>query len=143
MPFRFLDHTGDTAVEISGRNGSDLFREAASALRAIYVDCEEGEPVVGRFDRSLQLEAEDGECLLVDFLNELIYLFDTERFLSADVEVLDLCVEAPAHLEARLRGETFDPGRHVSLTEVKAATFHGVEVIKTADGFRATVVFDL
>ncbi len=143
MSFKFLDHTGDTAVEVRAADARELFCESARALAAIYVDAERGAAVERALERRVSLEAEDAESLLIDFLNELIYLFDADGFLCTSVEVLELRLERSSRLEARLEGEVFDPARHRSLTEVKAATFHGVAVEKTAVGWCATVVFDL
>lgn len=143
MSIRFLDHTGDTAVEVCGADAPELFREAGRALTELYVDVEQGAPVEVRAARELRLEAEDGESLLIDFLNELIYLFDTEGFLCAGLKVAKLSLEPPAVLEARVEGESFDPERHCSLTEVKAATFHGAEIRSAGAGLCVAVVFDL
>jgi SHS2 domain-containing protein len=143
MPYRFLDHTADVAVEVWGADEGELFREAGRALTAIYVDAEGGAAVERSVERDLRLEADDGESLLIGFLNELIYLFDTEKFLCASASVAEVTTGSPARLRARLAGETFDPRRHLFLTEVKAATFHGVEIREREDGVCATVVFDL
>jgi SHS2 domain-containing protein len=142
VPFEFLDHTGDTAVQLSAADERQLFREAARALTAIIVDTEQGS-VEERESRPLELDAEDGESLLVDFLNELIFLFDRDGFLCAGVAVEDVVLEAPARLKAVLRGERYDSGRHRFLTEVKAATFHGVGLERGPAGLRTMLVFDL
>lgn len=143
MPFEFIDHTGDTAVELSARSEAELVGEAARALAAILVDTERGRAPRPLERLAVEIEAEDGETLLVDLLNELIFRFDTARFLASDVEVMDLSLGRPARLRGLLLGETFDPGRHVFQTEVKAATFHGVEIRRGEDGLGTTVVFDL
>ena len=142
MPYRFIDHTGDTAVEVTASDESEFFQDAARALAAIIIDVDHAPPD-GKAEQRLDLDAEDGEALLVDFLNELIFLFDSRRFLPWTLAVEELAVEAPARLRATVRGDTFDPDRHVFLTEVKAATFHDVEIRQTKDGWETTIVFDL
>jgi SHS2 domain-containing protein len=143
LPFRFLEHTADTALELTASSDAELIAEAARGLAAVYVDAAAGAAVESRMRRELSLEAEDGESLLVDFLNELIFLFDAEGFLCAGVEVRSVDLGPPARLDAILTGETFDPARHVSLTEVKAATFHGVEIERRDGQLRTVVVLDL
>ena len=143
MSFEFLDHTADTQVRIKGADAEELFREATRALLAVFVACPEGSSVLPGASRRVKLEAENGEALLVDFLNELIFLFDTQQFLSADFEVSALKLEAPSSLEGALKGEVYDPARHVVKTEIKAATFHGMEIKRTESGLEAEVVFDL
>ena len=142
MPFRFLDHTGDTAIGLTAESDEELFRDAARALSSIIIDTERAPPET-RQKIDLELEAEDDESLLIDFLNELIFLFDSKRFLPGDLDVERLEVGAPARIRATVWGETFDPDRHVFLTEVKAATFHNVEISRTPGKISTTVVFDL
>jgi SHS2 domain-containing protein len=141
LPFEFIDHTADTAVAITAPDEAGLFQEAARALRALYVEERASDPEA--LAKDLQLEAADGESLLVGFLEELIYLFDAEGFLCREVEVRGVSLEAPAFLDARVTGERFDPARHTALTEVKAATYHGLRIERSAEGLRAVVVFDL
>lgn len=143
MSFEFLDHTADTAVRIRAPDESGLFREAARALTAIILDQAASGPVLDGESVPVRLEAEDGESLMVDFLNELIFLFDTRRFLAADLVTARVSLGPPARLEAVVKGETFDPARHAARTEVKAATFHEIEVRRTEGGLEVDVVFDL
>ena len=143
MSCEFLDHTGDTAVRITAPDAASLFREAVRATLAIYVGPEALESVGSRDEISVRLEAEDGEALLVDFLNELIFLFDTRRFLAASARVEDIDLGSPARLRTVLLGETMDPVRHDLRTEIKAATFHGLTIRVIDAGLSVDVVFDL
>ena len=140
--FEFIDHTADVAVRLRSTDEAELFRDAARALLAIILD-PASEPVGASDAVPLTLESEDGEALLVDFLNEIIFLFDTRRFLAGEVDVKSIALGRPARIEAVLRGETYDPARHAAKTEVKAATFHGMTIARTPAGFEADVVFDL
>ncbi|MBI4601229.1 MAG: archease [Planctomycetes bacterium] len=141
--FEFLDHTADVAVRLRSRDEAGLFRDAMRALLAIVLDEERSAPVEPREAREVRLEAEDAESLLVDYLNELIFLFDTARFLARDLEASRIELGRPARLDGRLLGERFDPARHLAKTEVKATTFHGMEVRRGPEGLEAEVVFDL
>ena len=143
VTYEFLDHTGDVAVQIMAADGKELFRDAASALLDILVDQQEGAPVEDVRSLPVKLESEDAESLLIDFLNELIFLFDSQRYLCAKIDWKELSLEDPAQLEGVLRGEILDEARHLPLTEVKAATFHAVEIRKTSRGLGTQVVFDL
>src|SRR5690606_23363476 len=120
-----------------------LFRDAAHALLDLYLDLDEGEPTLEREREPIDLQAEDGEALLIDFLNELIFRFDTRGLLCAAIEIDSIRLDAPARLAGTLVGDRFDPSRHVSRTEVKAATFHDMTIERSPEGLRATVVFDL
>jgi SHS2 domain-containing protein len=143
MSFRFLDHTGDTAVEISAASEGELLREAARALREVYIDPQRSRDSGVVELVPLAFEAEDIESLLIDVLNELIFLFDSRRLLPRDLEIEILELGPPLFLRARLAAEPFDPACHAFLTEVKAATFHAMRVERTEAGVSTTVVFDL
>jgi protein archease len=142
VAFEYLDHTADTAVRVLALDGPDLFREATRALLSILLD-EASAPVADLEPIAIRLEAEDPEALLIDYLNELIFLFDTKRFLPSRLEVRGLRLEKPALLEGMVMGETYDPARHRAKTEIKAATFHGLEIRTIGGMLEAEVVFDL
>jgi SHS2 domain-containing protein len=141
VSFESLDHTADTAVRLRSRDPGELFADATRALMSIYLgpDAE----VASREALPVRLEAESPEALLIDYLNELIFLFDTRRFLAAEIAPERLTLGSPSVLEGRILGEPFDPGRHEAKTEIKAATFHGLEIRRTDSGLEADVVFDL
>lgn len=157
MSFEYLDHTADIAVRLRGRDLEGLLGAATSALRDIIVE-ETGPPTGGRMEAvpprgesslpprevvPLGLEAEDPESLLVDYLNELVFLFDARRLLPSELVVRALPRGPPCRLEADLEVERFDPARHSVKTEVKAATFHGIAVREDSEGLVVDVVFDL
>ena len=141
--FEFLDHTADVAIRLTSRDEEELFCDAACAVLAILLDLKASEPLQPRSSVPLRLEAEDPESLLVDFLNELIFLFDTRGFLARDVQVTSVHLHSPAHLHGQLQGDTFDSAKHHAKTEIKAATFHGLELHRTRGRLEAEVVFDL
>jgi SHS2 domain-containing protein len=93
----------------------------------------------------------------VDWLNELLFLFETERLLVARAAVsLDapaaVSLDAPAavsldrravSLRAGVHGERHDPARHGLKVLVKAVTYHGLAIERAAEGYVATVIFDI
>ena len=136
-PYRQLPHTADLAWRLWGKDLPELFENAGRALSATLTD---RRYLRRRATREVRLTAIDREALLVDWLNHLLYLFDVDGFLGRDFQVESLTQE---RLEARVTGESFDPARHPSLTEVKAATFHQLSIVPVKDGWQATVVLDL
>jgi SHS2 domain-containing protein len=132
-----LSHTADAAWRIRGASLPDIFANAAAALTATLTDRRYVRP---RETREVAIEAPDREALLVDWLNRLLYLFDTEGFLARDV-IIEFLSEQ--RLNARVRGEIYDPDRHVQKTAVKAATYHHLEIIPANGGWQATVILDL
>jgi SHS2 domain-containing protein len=140
---RSLDHTADAGVEIDAPSREALFAEAAIALADTLT------PIVGvggTVERVLELEAADDELLLVDFLNEILFLFETEGLVFAGAAVrLEGGGEAssPVRLRATLRGEEYDEAKHPLRSLIKAVTYHGLSVRRQGERFAGRVLFDL
>ena len=91
--------------------------------------------------RDIELVASDEESLLVEWLNGLIYLFDTENILF---KRFDVTVLNDRRLKGRGYGEKVDNSRHQLKTGVKAATYHMLSVDKDKDsGYRVQVILDI
>lgn len=141
MTVRFLDHTADVGAEITAASLEELFAEAATALLETIVDPGTVRPSL---HRSFELAAPDLETLLVDWLGELVYVFEVDRQLFADAEVTVNEGEAGPRLAAVARGEPYDPDRHPVRVLVKAVTHHALEVACRPDGtWFARVIFDI
>jgi SHS2 domain-containing protein len=76
---------------------------------------------------------------MVEWLNELIYRFDTEHFVAGRCDITEL---TSTRLTARLHGEKVDPARHQLKTGVKAATYHSLKIWQNGL-FKARVIFDI
>ena len=89
---------------------------------------------------TLSVSATDLEDLLVRWLSELLYLYDTQRLLCCACTFATL---EPTHLVATVAGEPLDPERHPIDTEIKAVTYHQIAVEQVAGRWQARVIFDL
>jgi SHS2 domain-containing protein len=85
----------------------------------------DSDTVAAQCSRQVSLTAHDQESLVVDWLNELLYLYEATGFLLKECRV---ALPGPGRLEAQCRGELLDPARHHIQTVIKAATYHGLEV---------------
>ena len=132
-----IDHTGDLGMLVFGGNLHELFAHAAWGLFDLMTDAERIEP---RTSRDLAVEAMDLEDLMVRWLGELLYAYDTDRFLTVNAAFHTL---KPTRLQATLRGETFDAARHPIDTEFKAVTYHQIAVERLGTGWQARVIFDI
>jgi SHS2 domain-containing protein len=146
MPFAFFDHTGDIGVRLTGRTLDDLFESASAAFTETITDPARIEP---RQQVPVALESSAVDLLLVEWLSEMLYRFDAGQFLVGAVQVHvgssvggNRSTAVPT-LQATLLGEPFDGGRHGIKVLVKAITYHALEVHQDADGWHATVVFDI
>lgn len=141
MSITFLDHTADVAFEVAAPSLDDVFAEAARALLETVTD---PGTVRASLHRSFELAAPDLETLLVDWLGELIYVFEVDRQLFADAAVTVTEADGAPRLEAVARGEPYAPDRHPIRVQVKAVTYHRLEVACRPDGtWTARVVFDI
>jgi len=144
MAFEFFDHTADVGVRVTAGSPGELIAEAVRAFYAILL--EEGcrDRIEKREERAVDLSAPDGEAVVVDLLNELIYRFDSEHLLLPGIVVEELRLEAAGgRIRGRLSGERFDPERHSLSTEIKAATYHGLELKRSGQEISMEVIFDL
>ena len=135
--FEFVDHTGDLGVRVFGESLPELFQQAAEALTFIITD---PETIRIKESRKFLLKAETDEELLITWLNEFVYLFDTEGVLFKIFEVLSI---HDHHLEALAQGEIYMEGRHPIKTAVKAATYHQLKIENHQGVWTAQVIFDL
>lgn len=116
-----------------------LFTHAGAALMSVITDRRR---VRGREERSLAVEAPDLEGLMVQWLQELIYLFETRGLLFRDFQA-EIFHKHKARLEGLGRGEPYDPSRHPIKTLVKGVTYHQLEIRREARGWRARIILDL
>jgi protein archease len=135
--YRFIDHTADFRLEIFGVDETDLFVQAAKALTDLITD-PDALPATCR--RTLTVSGDDWSDLMVNWLRELLYLWNGEEQLICDVALQTL---EPTHLEATVTTDAFCAGRHSIRNEIKAVTYHRIAVGPYKTGWRARVVFDI
>jgi len=134
--FEIVDHTADVGIIAYGADISQAFANAARALFSLITELDDVEEIL---HRDIELTAPDQESLLVEWLNELICLFDVENILFKRFDITKL---NNTQLKARSYGEKVDSSKHKLKTGVKAATYHMLKVEK-GDGCRVQVLFDI
>lgn len=132
-----LSHTGDLGMLVYGRNLHELFAHAAWAMFDLMGDAT---TICPQQIVQIQVSATDREDLLVQWLSELLYLYDTQRLLCCTCTFTTL---EPTALTATVAGEPLDPARHPIDTEIKAVTYHQIAVEPIGDGWQARVIFDV
>jgi SHS2 domain-containing protein len=140
MPYQFLDHTADVAVRVTAASLDRLFEEAAAALTATVVEAS-GVRAERRVEVTLEASAPD--LLLVDWLTELVYRFDTDGWLTARAAARVGRTGDAWRLEAACAGEPLDETRHRVKALVKGVTYHQLAIRETAEGVETVVVFDV
>jgi SHS2 domain-containing protein len=120
-----------------GQDLPELFAHAAWAMFDLMSDATTIRP---QHSVTIDVSATDLENLLVRWLSELLYLYDTQRLLCSAFTLVAL---EPTHLTATVAGEILDPDRHPIDTEIKAVTYHQIAVEQVAGRWQARVIFDL
>jgi len=134
--FEIVNHTADVGIIAYGADMSQAFANAARALFSLITDLDDVEEVV---HRDVELTSTDEESLLVEWLNELIYQFDTEGIIFKRFDIIKL---NSTRLKARGYGEKVDKSKHKIKIGVKAATYHMLKVDK-GNGCKVQVLFDI
>lgn len=139
MPYRFLDHTADLAVELRSATLDELFGVALEAFTACLLD---PTTVEERERRPVMLQARDGERLLVRWLEEALVAFELDGFLARRAEVATEPGE-PLRLRGVLIGERLDPDRHHLKVLIKGISYHDLSIQQRGAEWRATLVLDI
>jgi len=135
--YRILEHTADVGFEAFGSTLPEVFENAARALAHLIAEPASVRP--GEEVR-LQVQGADPAELLVNWLSEILYQHDAERWLFRDFRVESLDDHAVSGVAW---GEKIDPARHQTNLMVKAVTYHQLSLRQTAGEWRAQVYVDI
>jgi SHS2 domain-containing protein len=136
-PYEVFEHTADIGLNAYGSTLPELFIHAAQGMESLMVAPEQ---VREQVSREIVVEGHDRISLLIAWLNELIFLFDTEYLLFRQFQ-MDAFAET--QLQAHASGEAYDAQRHDLGSAIKAVTWHEAAVEQTDDGFIAHIIFDI
>ncbi len=149
--FEFIDISGDAGIRAYGRNLTEVFSNAAIALYSLITD-------VSRVDAKknimISLKSYSSASLLVSWLNELIFHFDTYGFIGKDLIDIKLSIpeQTPGNqyvgdngygLTETVAGEDFNRKKHEGSLLLKAATYHNLRIEKTDNLWEADIIFDI
>jgi SHS2 domain-containing protein len=135
--YETFEHTADLGLRVRAPDLDSLFADAGRGLFSIVV--ENLDAVRPMESRSFRIAGADREYLLFDWLNELLFVCDTQRIALSEFEVS----VTGTGLTATARGEPIDPARHRLTHEIKAITYHGLKVEQTPEGWSAEVIVDI
>jgi len=139
--YNFKDHTADIAVDIEADSLNELFTAAAFSLRESISD----DKIVGLSEsKSLTFHDESLEILLVDFLSELNFLFQSESWMMSSVHSLDISKELDIwNLLVVIVGGNFNRNQTKLKSEIKAVTYHQMAIQEINGQFCTRIVFDI
>jgi SHS2 domain-containing protein len=139
IDFEILEHTADVGIRAYGLDLRQAFVNAARGVFSLITDLDSIREIESR---ELDIRAPDRELLLVEWLSELIYLFDTQQLLFRRFIIKDMTDTA---IKAECTGEKVDPFRHELKIGIKAVTYHmlKIESLPGGAGFQVQVLLDI
>ena len=135
--WEMFDHTADAGLAGRGDSLEELFEAMAEGLARFICPSPPAEP---RETRRVDVEAEDIEALMVEFLSAVLAVIQAEHMVVGPVRVEEA---SPRAVRARLLAERYDPRRHELAAEVKAITWHKLQVTCENDTWTARVILDI
>lgn len=139
--YEYLEHTADIKFLAYGDTLEKVFENAALAMFNVIIDTGK---VSGETVRDVFLTSPDLESLLVDWLSELLYLFEVDEIVFWKFKVKEIKEEDGEYsIKALVSGEKYYPDSHPFETEIKAVTYNQLDLQKTAEGWKAQVVVDI
>ena len=136
--YRITKHQSELAVKVVGASQADLFANSAYTLFDVMVadldkvDCKEHIP--------LEVEGTDRDDLMVNWMRELLYLYQGSGYLLKDFQIREV---KDTIVKAEVAGEKIDPDRHEIKQEIAAIAFHKSRMDKTGNHWTAQVIFEV
>lgn len=137
--FREIEHTADLAIEVYGNNEDDLFKYALQGMYSVMGVEFTGDSVAG--NKSIVIESREMETLLIDFLNECLYLLDSQQaggyLKQSEITKTKRGLKLSAEFSSLKK--TAGPYHH----HIKAATYGGIKINHDSSGLNTTIIFDI
>lgn len=139
--FKILEHTADEYVMAYGANLVEAFESATLAMFEIMTDSKTIDP---KDVEPIIVKAEDEAALLYSWLESFLIKIDVERRVYSRFKITKIKrTDEGLSLEAKIWGETFNPKKHPSRTEIKAVTYHRMEILREKNRVVVKFILDV
>jgi SHS2 domain-containing protein len=135
--YRVTTRQSEFAVKVTGGSQADLFANSAFALFDVMSDMAKIE-VKERLP--LEVEGTDRDDLLVNWMRELLYLYQGSGYLLKEFVIREV---KDTSLKAEVCGEKIDPDRHEIKQEIAAVAYHQSRMTKTGNQWTAQLIFEV
>lgn len=135
--YRILNRSSDLVIKVFGKTQAELFANSAFALFDLMTDVEK---VQVRDRLPLEVEGVHRDDLMVNWMRELLYLFQGSGYLLREFQVHEVKED---HVRGEVSGEKYDPDRHEIQREIRSVVYHQSRMEKTGDQWMAQVIFEL
>lgn len=140
MRYEFLKHTADVAVRAYGSSLEDLFESAAIAMFGVMLEKIQNNPGSKPAEKEIAVSGRSYEDLLKAWLDELLFAFSADQQVLVRVKSKKMDEE---NFRAKVLFETFDRQYYSVKDEIKAVTYHELEVKKAHRQWQAQIIFDV
>ena len=135
--YRITTHQNELAVRIVGNSQADLFANSGFALFDVMSDINKIEAAERL---SLEIEGSDRDDLMVNWIRELLYLYQGSGYLLKEFKISEV---KDTLVKAEVAGEKIDPDRHEIKQEIATVAFHKSRMQKTGNQWIAQVIFEV
>jgi SHS2 domain-containing protein len=135
--YRLNKRQSEIAVRVVGGSQADLFANSGFVLFDVMVDIQ---TVEARERLPLEVEGTDRDDLLVNWLRELLYLYQGSGYLLKNFEIREV---KDTVVRAEVHGEKIDPDRHEIKQEIASVASHKSRMVKTGDQWTAHLIFQI
>ena len=135
--YRLIDHTADFGMQVFGSDSQELFTNAALALFDVITEMD---VLKGCNSCNITASGEDWPDLMINWLREVLYLWNGKEMLVKSVQILSL---SENNISAKIYFDAYMPDRHIIKTEIKAVTYHQIQVKSSPSGWKAQIIFDI
>lgn len=135
--YELLEHTADFGMRVWGKTLDELFINAAIGMYELIADIS---TVIPRESVAIEIEADDRDQLLRDWLSELLYYFNGKGMLFSEFKIDKIDNK---YIKSEAKGESIDEKKHQLLHEVKAVTFHRLKIEKKKGLLTTEIIFDV
>lgn len=134
--YRITKRQSELAVRVTGNSQADLFANSAFALFDVLTDVE---AIEIKEKLPLEVEGNDRDDLMINWMRELLYLFQGSGYLLKEFQIHDVKDKV---VKAEVRGEKIDPDRHEIKQEIAAVASQHGRMEKTGNQWIAQLVFE-
>jgi len=135
--YNLIDHTADFGIHVFGSDSKELFANAAWAMFDIITEIDQ---LKGLDSCNIEVSGYDWPDLMVNWLREVLYLWNGRELLVKSFHIISL---SENNLSVRVNFDPFNSDRHIIKTEIKAVTYHQIQVNSSPSGWEAMIIFDI
>ena len=135
--YKLIDHTADFGLHVFGADPKDLFANAALAMFDVLTDIGS---LRGLSSKNIRVTGEDWPDLMVNWLRELLFFWAGPEMLVKMVEIQAISAR---ELSAIVKFDPYNPEQHTIKAEIKAVTYHQIQVSSGPSGWEAKIIFDV